>query len=338
MRPGALEPDLTSQLALDMYRNMIRLEAMDDIFYNAQRQVWEAQPLASRFRARRSFHDRLPPRPHGFSSTNGRRRDDDRPFKPPQVLMLNACATPHGNIWREDPGGWVRYAVGRPQPWTAKARGTTNPSYTPLNSSVAARGAKRARAEHRRSNGTAPALGQGRKPGRDEISAPVLRRDRNATATTASRGSMPGTDVVLHAVGRGGGPAVRRGRSPGPRRHHVHAVQGAGDPHVARLRAPGESQARRRSSIRCRPCEVSSANRGMSTPSRLRSSRQGRWGGRASLPALSALSVVLGDRRVTHRACTEVDRVMSDDRGRGSVRGRGEAVRPLAYSAGLAWG
>lgn len=40
VRADAVEPDLSEELALKIYGNMIRLEAMDDIFYNAQRQVW----------------------------------------------------------------------------------------------------------------------------------------------------------------------------------------------------------------------------------------------------------------------------------------------------------
>ena len=39
VRSDAVEPDLSRELALKIYGNMIRLEAMDDIFYNAQRQV-----------------------------------------------------------------------------------------------------------------------------------------------------------------------------------------------------------------------------------------------------------------------------------------------------------
>lgn len=39
VRADAVEPDLSEELALKIYGNMIRLEAMDDIFYNAQRQV-----------------------------------------------------------------------------------------------------------------------------------------------------------------------------------------------------------------------------------------------------------------------------------------------------------
>lgn len=39
VRADAVEPDLGEELALKIYGNMIRLEAMDDIFYNAQRQV-----------------------------------------------------------------------------------------------------------------------------------------------------------------------------------------------------------------------------------------------------------------------------------------------------------
>lgn len=39
VRADAVEPELSQEVALKMYGNMIRLEAMDDIFYNAQRQV-----------------------------------------------------------------------------------------------------------------------------------------------------------------------------------------------------------------------------------------------------------------------------------------------------------
>lgn len=39
VRDDAREPDLGREVALKMYGNMVRLEAMDDIFYNAQRQV-----------------------------------------------------------------------------------------------------------------------------------------------------------------------------------------------------------------------------------------------------------------------------------------------------------
>lgn len=39
VRADSEEPDLSQELALKIYGNMIRLEAMDDIFYNAQRQV-----------------------------------------------------------------------------------------------------------------------------------------------------------------------------------------------------------------------------------------------------------------------------------------------------------
>lgn len=39
VRNDAVEPELGSELALKIYRNMVRLEALDDIFYNAQRQV-----------------------------------------------------------------------------------------------------------------------------------------------------------------------------------------------------------------------------------------------------------------------------------------------------------
>ncbi|CAM9889669.1 unnamed protein product, partial [Hapterophycus canaliculatus] len=38
VRADAVEPDLSKEMALKIYGNMIRLEAMDDIFYNAQRQ------------------------------------------------------------------------------------------------------------------------------------------------------------------------------------------------------------------------------------------------------------------------------------------------------------
>lgn len=39
VRDDAVEPDISEELALKIYGNMIRLEAMDDVFYNAQRQV-----------------------------------------------------------------------------------------------------------------------------------------------------------------------------------------------------------------------------------------------------------------------------------------------------------
>lgn len=39
VRTDAVEPELSPELALKIYGNMVRLEAMDDIFYNAQRQV-----------------------------------------------------------------------------------------------------------------------------------------------------------------------------------------------------------------------------------------------------------------------------------------------------------
>lgn len=39
VRADATEPDLSPEIALKIYGNMVRLEAMDDIFYNAQRQV-----------------------------------------------------------------------------------------------------------------------------------------------------------------------------------------------------------------------------------------------------------------------------------------------------------
>lgn len=39
VRADAIEPKMSKDLALKIYGNMIRLEAMDDIFYNAQRQV-----------------------------------------------------------------------------------------------------------------------------------------------------------------------------------------------------------------------------------------------------------------------------------------------------------
>eukprot|EP00903_Cladosiphon_okamuranus_P018063 g16624.t1 len=38
VRADAVEPDVSKEFALKIYGNMIRLEAMDDIFYNAQRQ------------------------------------------------------------------------------------------------------------------------------------------------------------------------------------------------------------------------------------------------------------------------------------------------------------
>eukprot|EP00904_Undaria_pinnatifida_P011595 jgi/Undpi1/7566/HiC_scaffold_22.g10039.m1 len=38
VRADAVEPELSQEVALKIYGNMIRLEAMDDIFYNAQRQ------------------------------------------------------------------------------------------------------------------------------------------------------------------------------------------------------------------------------------------------------------------------------------------------------------
>lgn len=50
VRADAVEPDLSEELALKIYGNMIRLEAMDDIFYNAQRQVRSrsrCRPLSS---------------------------------------------------------------------------------------------------------------------------------------------------------------------------------------------------------------------------------------------------------------------------------------------------
>lgn len=39
VRADAVEPDLKQDVALKMYENMVRLETMDDIFYNAQRQA-----------------------------------------------------------------------------------------------------------------------------------------------------------------------------------------------------------------------------------------------------------------------------------------------------------
>lgn len=48
VRADAVEPDLSKDLALKMYGNMIRLEAMDDIFYNAQRQVRTSTELSGR--------------------------------------------------------------------------------------------------------------------------------------------------------------------------------------------------------------------------------------------------------------------------------------------------
>ena len=39
VRADVVEPELSEAVALKIYGNMIRLEAMDDIFYNAQRQV-----------------------------------------------------------------------------------------------------------------------------------------------------------------------------------------------------------------------------------------------------------------------------------------------------------
>lgn len=39
VRQDAVEPELSREVALKMYGNMLRLEAMDDVFYNAQRQV-----------------------------------------------------------------------------------------------------------------------------------------------------------------------------------------------------------------------------------------------------------------------------------------------------------
>lgn len=48
VRADAVEPDLSQEVALKMYGNMIRLEAMDDIFYNAQRQVRSCPPDESK--------------------------------------------------------------------------------------------------------------------------------------------------------------------------------------------------------------------------------------------------------------------------------------------------
>lgn len=39
VRANALEPKLSEEVALKIYENMVRLEAMDGIFYSAQRQV-----------------------------------------------------------------------------------------------------------------------------------------------------------------------------------------------------------------------------------------------------------------------------------------------------------
>lgn len=39
VRADAVEPEISKDVALKVYGNMIRLETMDDIFYNAQRQV-----------------------------------------------------------------------------------------------------------------------------------------------------------------------------------------------------------------------------------------------------------------------------------------------------------
>ena len=39
VRADAVEPELKPELAVKVYENMVRLEAMDDIFYSAQRQV-----------------------------------------------------------------------------------------------------------------------------------------------------------------------------------------------------------------------------------------------------------------------------------------------------------
>lgn len=44
VRADAVEPELSQEVALKIYGNMIRLEAMDDIFYNAQRQVHFCHP------------------------------------------------------------------------------------------------------------------------------------------------------------------------------------------------------------------------------------------------------------------------------------------------------
>jgi 2-oxoisovalerate dehydrogenase E1 component alpha subunit len=38
VRPGAVDPSLDRELVRRMYRTMVRLQAMDSIFYNAQRQ------------------------------------------------------------------------------------------------------------------------------------------------------------------------------------------------------------------------------------------------------------------------------------------------------------
>lgn len=39
VRDDAVEPEMSKDVALKIYGNMVRLEAMDNIFYNAQRQV-----------------------------------------------------------------------------------------------------------------------------------------------------------------------------------------------------------------------------------------------------------------------------------------------------------
>lgn len=38
VRPGALDPQLSRDVVIAMYRTVVRLQSMDNIFYNAQRQ------------------------------------------------------------------------------------------------------------------------------------------------------------------------------------------------------------------------------------------------------------------------------------------------------------
>lgn len=56
VRSDAVEPELSSKVALKIYGNMVRLEAMDDIFYNAQRQVNYTGQWHHAFKGAVSFH------------------------------------------------------------------------------------------------------------------------------------------------------------------------------------------------------------------------------------------------------------------------------------------